>query len=212
MTQSPRDAEDPRAVLRRIYRDEDGYELHGYELDQADEARVLATHSSPTYGEIMPTATDRLIEHLAMREDDVFYDLGSGVGKVVLHVALRASIRRCVGVELARGRHRIARRMLDHVRATGLVRARECELRCADFMRTPMGDATVVYTCSTAFSTPFMNELAARLARLSTGLRWVSTQDVDDNPWFVLEDVLRLDMSWRRKSKVHVYRLDRSRR
>jgi SAM-dependent methyltransferase len=212
MTKPPRDAEDPRAVLRRISRDEDGSELHGYEADEADDARVRATNSSPTYGEIMPTATDRLIEHLALRRDDVFYDLGSGVGKVVLHVALRAPIRRVVGVELARRRHRIARRMLDEVRATGLMRAGECELRCADFMRVPMGDATVVYTCSTAFSTPFMNELASRLARLSTGLRWVSTQDLDENPWFVLEDVLRLDMSWRRKSKVHVYRLERSRR
>ncbi len=207
-----RPAEDPRTVLRRLYRDEDGYELHGYELDEADEARVLATHSSPTYGEIMPTATDRLVEHLRMRSDDVFYDLGSGVGKVVLQVAMRAPIKRCVGVELARGRHRIARRVLTEARALGLLRARECELRCADFMRVPMGDATVVYTCSTAFPTAFMNELCARLARLCTGLRWVTTQDLDDNPWFQLEDVLRLDMSWRRKSKVHVYRLERSRR
>jgi hypothetical protein len=207
MSTTRRDPDDARAVLRRIYRDE-----HGYELDEADEARVLATSSSPTYGEIMPTAIDRLVEHLRMGEDDVFYDLGSGVGKVVLQVALRAPIRRVVGVELARSRHRIARRMLDAVRATGLVRARECELRCADFMRVPMGDATVVYTCSTSFSTPFMNELCARLARLTTGLVWVSTQDVDENPWFVLEDVLRLDMSWRRRSKVHVYRLARSRR
>lgn len=212
MNQRPRDAQDPRTVLRRLYRDEDGYELHGYELDEADDARVRATNSSPTYGEIMPTATDRLIEHLALRDDDVFYDLGSGVGKVVLQVALRAPIRRVVGVELARSRHRIARRVLHQVRAMELLRAKECELRCADFMRAPLGDATVVYTCSTAFSTPFMHELAARLARLTTGLRWVSTQDVDENPWFRLEDVLRLDMSWRRKSKVHVYRLERSRR
>lgn len=205
-------AVDPRTVLRRAYRDEEGYELHGYELDEADEARVLATNSSPTYGEIMPAATDRLIEHLRLRKDDVFYDLGSGVGKVVMQMALRAPIRRVVGLELVRSRHRIARRVLDHVRATGLLRARECELRCADFMRAPLGDATVVYTCSTAFSTPFMNELCARLARHTTGLRWVSTQDLDDNPWFQLEDVLRLDMSWRRRSKVHVYRLERSRR
>lgn len=199
--------EDPRAVLRRVYRFE-----HGYDLDAADEARVRATHSSPTYGEIMPTATDQLIEHLRLGGDDVFYDLGSGVGKVVLHVAMRVAIRRCVGVELARSRHRIARRMLEEVRATGLLRAGECELRCADFMRAPLGDATVVYTCSTAFSTAFMNELAARLARLTTGIRWVSTQDVDENPWFVLEDELRLDMSWRRRTHVYVYRLTRSRR
>lgn len=199
--------QDPRAVLRRLYL----YE-HGYELDEADEARVRATQSSPTYGEIMPTATDHLVEHLRMGSDDVFYDLGSGVGKVVLQVGMRAAIRRCVGVELVRSRHHIARRMLHEVRATGLLRARECEVRCADFMRAPLGDATVVYTCSTAFSTAFMNELAGRLSLLSTGLRWVSTQDVDENPWFQLEDVLRLDMSWRRRTHVYVYRLTRSRR
>jgi len=78
-------------------------------------------------------------------------------------------------------------------------------------MRARLGDATVVYTCSTAFSTPFMNQLAARLARLRPGLRWVSTQDLDNNPWFALEELHRLDMSWRRHSKVHVYRLLRSR-
>ena len=200
---------DPRTMLHRLYREG---EAHGYDSDPAGEARVAATGSSATYGELMPAATDHLVDYLELHADDVFYDLGSGVGKVVLQVAMSAAIARCVGIEMMDRRHRIAQRMLEQVRAKGLLRARECRLRCSDFMRARIGDATVIYTCSTAFSTEFMNSLAARLARLPAGLRWVSTQDVDDNPWFRLEDVLRLDMSWRRRSKVHVYRLVRSRR
>ncbi|MEM9454246.1 MAG: hypothetical protein AAGF11_08715 [Myxococcota bacterium] len=193
---------DPRTVIQQLYR-----EAHGYDNDPTGEARVAATGSSATYGEIMPTATAQLLEHLNLRSDDSFYDLGSGIGKVVLQVAMTVPVARCVGIELMGRRYRIAQRMRDEVAARGLLRARECRFRRSDFMRARMKDATVIYSCSTAFSSEFMERLAARLARLTAGLRWVTTQDVDDNPWFHLEDVLRLDMSWRRRSKVHVYRL-----
>lgn len=194
-------------MLHRLYGTE-----HGYELDPADHARVEATGSSPTYGEIMPTAITKLAERLELGPGDVFYDLGSGVGKVVLQIAMTVAVDKCVGVELVGSRHRVAQRMLKRVRDAGLLRARACTFRKTDFMRARLGDANVVYTCSTAFSTEFMNELAARLARLRPGLRWVSTQDLDDNDWFRLETIHRLDMSWRRRSKVHVYRLHRRRR
>ncbi|MCA9708341.1 MAG: hypothetical protein KDK70_21000 [Myxococcales bacterium] len=193
---------DPRAAIGRLYRD-----VHGYDADPTGEARVAATGSSATYGELMPAATAALVEHLRLGPRDAFYDLGSGVGKVVLQVAMTVPVARCVGIELMGRRHRLARRVLASAQAEGLLRARACSLRHGDFMRARMRDATVAYTCSTAFSTAFMNTLAARLARLPVGLRWVTTQDVDDNDWFRLEDVLRLDMSWRRRSKVHIYRL-----
>ncbi len=193
---------EPRAVIRRLYRDE-----YGYDLSDVDEARVQASQGSSTYGELLPSATTQLARHLRLGPTDTFYDLGSGLGKVVLQLAMSVPLAGCFGVELVRSRHRVASRMLERVRSEGLLQAQACGFRCSDFMRARLGDATVIYTCSTAFSTEFMNALAARLARLQPGLRWVSTQDVDDNPWFDLEQVLRLDMSWRRRSKVYLYRL-----
>lgn len=197
---------DPRAAIQRLYRD-----AHGYDDDPAGEARVAATGSSATYGELMPSATDQLIEQLRLGSGDVFYDLGSGVGKVVLQVAMTTAVARCVGIEMMGRRHRVALRMLEQARREGLLRAKETRFRRSDFMRARIGDASVVYTCSTAFSTAFMNTLAARLAGLPAGLRWVTTQDLDDNEWFSLETVLQLDMSWRRRGRVHVYRLEHPR-
>ena len=199
--------DDPQAVIRRLYRDE-----HGYDLSEADEARVLATRSAPTYGELMPSATARLVEALKLDADDSFYDLGSGVGKVVLQVAMTVPVQRSIGIELVGTRHRIAQRMLAQLEPTGLLRASECRFRRSDFMRARLTGATVIYTCSTAFSEEFMEELAAHLARRPTGLRWVTTQDLDDNPWWELEQTWRLDMSWRRQSGVHAYRLTRRNR
>lgn len=191
-----------REHVHRLYR-----RLHGWEISDAEERSVLATRSSPTYGEIHPSAVERLLEHLQLGKRDVLYDFGSGIGKVVLQVAMSEAVRRIVGIELVAGRHAIAERVLARARARDLLRTRRVDLLDADFMRVDVSDATVVYTCSTAFSDPFMRSLARRLARLRPGLRLVTTQELDPPGRFAEIDVLPLDMSWRRRSEVHVYRL-----
>lgn len=42
-----------------------------------------------------------MIEEFPLNEDDVFIDLGSGVGQVVLHVAAALNCSRCIGIEKA---------------------------------------------------------------------------------------------------------------
>jgi hypothetical protein len=138
----------------------------------------------------------------------VLYDLGAGVGKVVLQIAMSEPVRGCVGVELSRTRIKAARSALRQARAFGMIRARQCLFRHDDILRANLSDATVVYTCSTAFSDLFMRRLVRRLAQLRPGLRLVSTQDLDPHPSFRLLDVLALDMSWKRRSRVYVYRLE----
>jgi hypothetical protein len=51
-----------------------------------------------------------------------------------------------------------------------------------------------------------------RLSSLKKGLLLASVRDLDDNPYFEQVDELRLDMSWKRRSRVYIYRLIRSRR
>ena len=79
-------------------------------------------------------------------------------------------------------------------------------------MRHDLSDATAIYTCSTAFPSALMDRMVFRLAALRTGLVLVSVRDLDENPYFEPVDELRLDMSWKRRCRVYVYRLIRSRR
>jgi tRNA G46 methylase TrmB len=51
-------------------------------------------------GEIAPEAVTMIIEQFgSLSVDDVFLDVGSGVGNVILQVALQSSFRQCVGIE-----------------------------------------------------------------------------------------------------------------
>ncbi len=189
-------------LLRRIYRG-----VWGYDVGPADAARVERSGGAETYGEIRPAAAARLLAHLRLGPSDVLYDLGSGTGRFALHAALGTRVGRVVGVELARARHEAAVAARAAARAAGRRRADRLELRCADLLRVSLADATVVYCCDTAFPEPFLARLARKVARARPGLRFVSTAPLDPSPRLALEEVLRLDMSWRRRSKTYLYRV-----
>ena len=193
---------DPRNTVRRLYEGK-----WGYAVSDVEEARVGATQGSSTYGEMLPTAVDQLVDALDPSEHDVFYDLGSGMGKVVMQVAMTRKLAACVGIELVASRHRVACEVLARAREEGLLRTADVSFRNSDMLRARISDATIIYTCSTAFSDAFMARVARRVAGLASGLRLATLLDLDDNPWFSLEDVLRLDVSWRRRAKLYIYRL-----
>jgi SAM-dependent methyltransferase len=201
---------DPRAALRRLYRD-----LDGFEIPRDDARRIARSKGSSIYGELMPTATIRLLTHLELGRRDRFVDLGSGAGKVVLLAAMTTEVASALGVELSASRVAVAEQALARARAEGLPGAERASFVEADMLRHPLDEATVIYTCSTAFSTAFMRRLTRRLAELPKLRAVASLQDFDPHPAFELAEVYKLDASWKRNTKVYVYervRASKSRR
>jgi hypothetical protein len=143
---------------------------------------------------------------LDLQRDDVFFDLGAGIGKVVLLAVLGSEVGRAIGIELAPGRCALAERVLAQARRERLPGARRAQMRCADLLACELDEATVVYTCSTAFSTRFMRKLARRLATLPRLRLLASLQDLDPHPAFEPREIMRVDASWRRATAVHLYR------
>lgn len=195
-----------RRLRRQIARLCDDFS--GYLISGADARAVRATKGSPTYGEITVTSLARLLEYLDLGPDDVFYDLGSGIGKVVLQVAMTCDIRRVVGIEMAHSRHSAAVDILTRARAAALLNVRDCRLEHGNFLDRPLADATVIYTCSTAFSETFMRKLCDKLSGLRPGLLLVSSRALLTAGRFVQRDRLLLDMSWKRRSPLYIYELE----
>ena len=57
--------------------------------------------SPQVYGETSNDLVDQMLKKVALKETDVFIDLGSGVGNVVLQVAATVRCKRCYGIEKA---------------------------------------------------------------------------------------------------------------
>lgn len=75
--------------------------------------------------EYMPYGSSlrRVLPRREVTDQDVFIDIGSGMGRVVLQAALRYPFRRVIGVEISA--------YLHHIAAANLARNRE-RLRCSD--------------------------------------------------------------------------------
>lgn len=85
----------------------------------------------------------RMLRPGEVRPDDVFVDLGSGKGKVVM-LAARYPFARVIGVEISEQLTEIARRNLASAR--GRRRAKQVELVTADVLEYEIpADASVVY-------------------------------------------------------------------
>lgn len=62
------------------------------------------------YGEITQKGVDDLVKKFrgSFDENCVFYDLGSGLGKMVLHIGLKYNVRRSCGIEFSKERYEYA--------------------------------------------------------------------------------------------------------
>lgn len=70
-----------------------------------DNEKALNKHyeafSSQTYGETSYDRMQMIIEELQPKEADVFVDLGSGVGQLVVHMAGGSHVNKAIGIEIA---------------------------------------------------------------------------------------------------------------
>lgn len=189
-----------RQIMNRIYKD-----ISGFEIPKKDEQHVKQSAGSPVYGEITMSSIDKLIDHLRMGPKDVFFDLGSGVGKVVIQVAANSKVKKAVGIELSKTRHRDAltayKNALEYLPKIN----KRCEFICGDLLDANLKAATVIYTCSTAFSQKFMVEVAKMLLKYKHPFLLITLQDLPRLKGFRELEGMKLNMSWMRNTSVHFY-------
>ncbi|CAE7834185.1 unnamed protein product [Symbiodinium sp. CCMP2592] len=105
-----------------------------------------AVASALVFGEIL--TPEDIFRLLSLEQGDIFYDLGSGRGQVVLAAALTSKPKKCVGIELMEPRHQAA--LAAKACAPEDIQ-RTCEFRCEDALACHLEDACKVYLCNAAF-------------------------------------------------------------
>ncbi|CAI4224594.1 unnamed protein product [Auanema sp. JU1783] len=144
-----------------------------------------APFSSEVYGETRYEQMQKIIEQLKFKESDVFVDLGSGVGHLVLYVAGGTRVRKAVGIEKATVPAGYAQKMKsEYKRWMGWYKkkSRQFDLITGDFLDAEYRDlitkeATIVFINNYAFN-PDLEQRIKRelLAEMKDGTRIISTK------------------------------------
>uniref|UniRef100_A0A158R4C6 Histone-lysine N-methyltransferase, H3 lysine-79 specific n=1 Tax=Syphacia muris TaxID=451379 RepID=A0A158R4C6_9BILA len=141
--------------------------------------------SSETYGETSFERLQLIIQEITPKERDIFVDLGSGVGQLVVQMAGGSKVKKAVGIEIAQVPNRYAQNLADEFRKWMKwygKKFRPFELHHGDFLDMKyrdliVKDATIIFINNYAFTAELETRIKREiLAELKDGTRIISTK------------------------------------
>lgn len=137
----------------------------------------------PTYGEITPQGVNNLVSYFKkyFNKDAVFYDLGCGLGKMVMHLGLMYDLKKVCGIEYSKERYR------------GCIETQQ--LHCSElshvsfindsYYNIELSDATIIYWDNTAITPDSGNKL---IEKIPIGCLVIHKREIDDHQFHVVSD------------------------
>ena len=187
--------------LERLY-----HGVNGFTMDPNDRVnREDRTHVFTTYGEILPVSVGELIRGLDVNRDDVFYDLGSGTGKVCTQFMLDSDARKSAGIEISDTRVREANIIKQKLEEANpyLFYGRELTHLNQNVVECDLSDATIIYTCSTCFSPDFLEIISQKIRQTPNVRAVISLKQLPGMDGFKMR-TMPIECTWA-KSTAYVY-------
>ena len=131
-----------KRILKKIYA------KHGTYL--STDASKFHNPSLATYGEFTENGTNSLINEFKnyFNSDTIFYDLGSGMGKMVLHIGMQCGVKKSIGIEFCDKRHQVAVDLQEKYASN----YNNIYFYNKDMFKQNISDATVVYVDNTVLN------------------------------------------------------------
>lgn len=130
--------------------------------DSHDVQAINTADLAETPGEILFPGISKLLSLIQMKQDDVFVDLGSGMGKVVIQVFLLSVVREALGIEIVPGFHARAVQTAERVRRElpdFFQQERKLTFIPGNFLEIPLRGATVVLINSVCFGPELVHDI-----------------------------------------------------
>ena len=138
------------------------------------------------YGEITKSGVDTLLKEIKNRKsitsDDVFYDIGSGNGKLPIHIALISDFSKVKGIEISDIRYMYSNHILKNTAGS----IDNIEFINDDVRNIDISDATVIFINDVLFSVEDVEHI---FEKASKGTHIISFKKKSS-------DVINLDVSW----------------
>jgi SAM-dependent methyltransferase len=145
------------------------------------------------YGEITRKGVDELIQSIyrhkkTITDKDVFVDIGSGTGKLILHTAISSTFKTLVGVEVIKERYQYAKSILE---TASPIDDKKVFFINKDIRDFDLSFATVVFINNLCFDSE-LNKII--YDKLPTGCHFISALPYKN--CIYLKDKLKLGVSW----------------
>jgi hypothetical protein len=183
-----------QGYLTKVYQHTQGYQNYT-DLQQAKFSRELI---SITYGELLYYSVKKILKVLEITPEDIFLDLGSGIGKCALQVFMQSDISAVIGIEASSVLHEAALKISLQVRHDFPIfweNNRKLKFIEGNFLNVDWENATIVYTCSTCFTQELLVCIANKINQTSSIKQVLSLRPLPTLN-MTLKKVFAVECSW----------------
>ena len=159
------------------------WKVYNHSVKDPDKLNLYEPFSPEVYGETSFDLVAQMVKAVPFKCDEVFLDLGSGVGQVVLQVAASTNIKECFGIEKAATpakyaieMDRLFRRWMKwHGKTFSPYRLEKGDFLLEDNV-AKIGEASVIFVNNFAFGPNVDHKLKQRFSSLKDGTRIISSK------------------------------------
>jgi len=177
--------------------------IDGAQLSKKERALLKMENDNLVYGEICFDSFAMMLAVVQPKATDVFYDLGSGIGKAVFCSALLYPWKKCCGIELLPGLHRVSIDLLEKCNSLSDLKA-PIEFIQGNLLENDFSDATVIFINATGFTAECWRLIMNKLHALQKGARIIVSSKKISESLYQLLDAKMYWMSWGWAS-VYIY-------
>lgn len=152
-----------------------------------------------THGEILFEGVSKLLESLQMTNQDVFADLGSGLGKVVAQVFLQSPVSQAFGIEIMPELHQKAEAAASRLQTElpdFYEGSRQLNFLQGSFLETSFAHATVVFVNPICFDQNLLIPIGDIINQTSGIRAVVSLRPIGNLERLRFKKTIRIECSW----------------
>lgn len=161
-------------------------------------AKTNSINYPKNYGEFLFPGLAKLFSELNLTKEDVFLDLGSGLGKGVVQAFLHTEVGEARGIELNEAMHQVATRASYQIQQDlpQFFENRKLTFIQGDFLKIPFEGVTVALVNATCFSQSLLHSLGNRINQTSSIHTVLSTRPIPTLTQLIFKKVIYLECSW----------------
>lgn len=188
--------------LTKVYHDTSGYLTYSTQ----EKEFFSKTHVCTTYGELLYPGVKKLLQNITIGPDDIFLDLGSGLGKCAMQVFMQTDLRKVIGIEASKALYDQVVLVEKRIKADFPIfweKQRQLIYLCDNFIQADWQGATIVYTCSTSFTQELLVSIANKVNEQKQVKQVLSLRSIP-NLRLPLKKTFEVECSWD-TSSVYYY-------
>ena len=183
-------------------------------MDLVDSKQLYSDHTI-TYGEMDYDGMDKLLKHLQDQNINFnyFIDIGSGRGKLPLHVASLPNVTKSIGIEVVKERHNDAEELKQKLKEFKQITDKVVFIN-DDFNKIELSQyinsITLVWISNLCFSQEFTNLIFNKLVEIlpSGSIITASKKHFFESPKLFNLGTLQVPMSWSKtSSSIYIYKI-----